>query len=86
MKEQCIICDNEIEITMCCSGRECGCMGLPTEPPVCSKKCYDQAFNKKPIDINPQAPHLVKQRPHSELDYNGQIYASCKTITKSKSQ
>jgi len=19
---------------MCCSGRECGCMGLPTEPPV----------------------------------------------------
>lgn len=26
---------------MCCSGHECGCAGLPTEPPVCSEKCYD---------------------------------------------
>ena len=21
---------------MCCSGRDCGCLGLPTDPPVCS--------------------------------------------------
>lgn len=25
----------------CCSGRECGCMGMPTEPIVCSKECYE---------------------------------------------
>lgn len=28
----------------CCSGRDCGCMGLPTEPPVCLKcKSKEQA-------------------------------------------
>ena len=37
----CEICSYEIEVNMCCSGHECGCMGLPTEPPVCSEKCYD---------------------------------------------
>lgn len=26
----------------CCSGRDCGCMGRPIEPIVCSKKCYDR--------------------------------------------
>ncbi len=34
-------CTNEIETPkMCCDGRECGCMGMPTEPPVCSEECY----------------------------------------------
>jgi len=34
-------CDNEIpEPTMCCDGHECGCMGKPIEPPVCSEKCF----------------------------------------------
>jgi hypothetical protein len=23
----------------CCSGYECGCMGLPTNPQVCSQRC-----------------------------------------------
>lgn len=41
MKGNCIICDAPIEIHMCCSGRECGCMGQPVEPPVCSDDCYD---------------------------------------------
>lgn len=41
MKSNCQICGTEIEITMCCSGRECGCMGQPTEPPVCSERCLD---------------------------------------------
>ena len=30
--------DNDIdnyEPRICCSGSECGCMGLPTEPPYC---------------------------------------------------
>lgn len=40
-KGYCDVCSTEIEVTMCCSGHECGCMGLPTEPPICSEKCYD---------------------------------------------
>lgn len=42
MKSTCAICENEIDVEMCCSGHECGCMGQPTEPPVCSKECYDK--------------------------------------------
>ena len=37
----CDVCRTEIEVTMCCSSFDCGCMGLPTEPPICSEKCYD---------------------------------------------
>lgn len=38
----CMICGKEFmgpEPKMCCSGRECGCMGLPTEPIICSEEC-----------------------------------------------
>jgi hypothetical protein len=38
-------CDNEIpEPVMCCSGRDCGCMGLPIYPPVCSVECYNKIY------------------------------------------
>ena len=30
-------CITEIEVTMCCSGADCGCLGMPTEPPLCQK-------------------------------------------------
>lgn len=40
MKGYCEICDKEIEVQMCCSGYECGCMGQPIEPPICSEKCF----------------------------------------------
>lgn len=46
MKGYCDICGTEIEVQMCCSGRECGCMGLPVEPPVCSEECYDKLMSK----------------------------------------
>ncbi len=42
--DDCIICGKEVpdyEPKMCCSGRECGCLGLPTEPCVCSQECYN---------------------------------------------
>lgn len=29
---------------MCCSGRDCGCMGMPIDPIVCSKECYDKGI------------------------------------------
>lgn len=35
-------CSSEIaEPTLCCSGFECGCQGLPVEPPFCSSECYE---------------------------------------------
>ena len=42
MKSNCAICETEIEVQMCCSGRECSCMGMPIDPPVCSNECYDK--------------------------------------------
>lgn len=46
MKGHCVICDEEIEITMCCSGRDCGCLGMPIDPPVCSNECYEEYKTK----------------------------------------
>jgi hypothetical protein len=40
----CMVCDKEFEgeePKMCCSGRDCGCMGMPIDPVVCSEECYD---------------------------------------------
>jgi hypothetical protein len=40
----CMVCGNEFqgeEPTMCCSGRDCGCMGMPIDPVVCSDECYN---------------------------------------------
>ena len=41
----------------CCSGVGCGCMGMPTEPVMCSKECeekgtltYIKAW--KPVDLS----------------------------------
>ncbi len=41
---------NEIEILepiTCCSGYECGCMGLPIDPPFCSEKCQNEYYEKR---------------------------------------
>lgn len=42
MKANCDICNVEIDVEMCCDGYMCGCMGMPTYPPVCSKECDDK--------------------------------------------
>lgn len=49
IKQYCEVCDKEFLDTppvFCCSGRDCGCMGLPIDPVVCSKVCYDKMINK----------------------------------------
>lgn len=46
MEGNCEICGTEIEIKLCCSGRDCGCMGMPIEPPVCSSDCYGKYMAK----------------------------------------
>ena len=33
---------------MCCNGRECGCLGLPTNPQFCSGKCFDKHTSSPP--------------------------------------
>lgn len=48
----------EIEVRMCCNSSDCGCMGLPIDPPICSNECYDklleQIQNKNSInDLQP---------------------------------
>lgn len=44
MEGFCIVCGTPIEVNYCCNGFMCGCMGKPTEPPVCSNECYDELF------------------------------------------
>ncbi len=46
MKGYCEICGTEIEVQICCNAFDCGCLGLPTEPPVCSSECYDKYMDK----------------------------------------
>ncbi|RJE88606.1 hypothetical protein D3P07_11465 [Paenibacillus sp. 1011MAR3C5] len=46
---KCIVCDAQVydyEPQMCCDGRECGCMGKPLEPPLCSTECEEKVFGK----------------------------------------
>lgn len=43
----CDICGEPIKVHICCNSFDCGCMGLPTEPPFCSNECYDKFINKK---------------------------------------
>ena len=41
----CIVCGEEFEgeePKMWCSGRDCGSMGLPIDPIICSEGCYNK--------------------------------------------
>lgn len=44
----CLICHrplgDDYDPMPCCSGFECGCMGMPTNPPVCSDACSTALF------------------------------------------
>jgi len=45
----CMVCGKDFEgeePKMCCSGRDCGCMGMPIEPVVCSQECYDAIMKR----------------------------------------
>lgn len=46
----CIMCETPVPgyvPQMCCSGIECSCMGLPTEPPLCSVECGESLYHPK---------------------------------------
>lgn len=50
----CMVCGTKFmgpEPQMCCSGRDCGCMGLPVDPIVCSKECYKKGLPRQKGDL-----------------------------------
>ena len=64
----CMGCDEQFEgeePKMCCSGRDCGCMGLPIEPIICSKECYDKVLNRYKINHTEVVKNLtpLNQQP-----------------------
>ena len=45
----CMVCGKDFqgeEPKMCCSGMDCGCIGMPIEPVVCSYECYDKLMSR----------------------------------------
>ncbi len=45
-----MVCGTEFlgeEPQVCCSGRECGCMGMPIDPIICSEKCYNELIDNR---------------------------------------
>lgn len=45
--DDCYVCDGPVFgyiAVRCCSGFECGCRGMPEEPPLCSVECEEKVF------------------------------------------
>lgn len=56
---KCIVCEKEVddyEPQMCCGGVDCGCRGLPIEPPLCDD--HSVSF------YNPNEVAHVEQTPN----------------------
>lgn len=47
----------------CCSGFDCGCMGKPIDPPVCSDECYAKAY---PHMLSRETQRLLDDAEHEE--------------------
>lgn len=48
MSHLCAICGKPVpdyDPTYCCDGRDCGCMGQPLEPCVCSYECCSAIYD-----------------------------------------
>ena len=46
--DPCLICGKPVddyEPEFCCSGKDCACMGMPTEPCTCSVECERAVFD-----------------------------------------
>lgn len=53
----CEVCEKDMpdyEPVMCCTGYfiECGCMGRPIEPAICSEECWDILMEKFKVKTN----------------------------------
>ena len=53
MINKCILCGKDVKNykpEYCCNGKECGCMGLPIEPPLCDdKKCQEKVYGRQEL-------------------------------------
>jgi hypothetical protein len=60
----CMVCGESFqgeEPRTCCSGRDCGCMGMPIDPIICSEECYYNLPHMKNRKPNPESPQ--KEEP-----------------------
>lgn len=67
----CEMCDKPLpdyEPQYCCSGHECGCHGMPTEPPICSDECWDAMLKR---NAQPQGDKHQKGRKDACKHENG---------------
>lgn len=49
----CMMCGKALENydpQMCCNAFDCGCMGKPTNPPICSEECWDALMKRNGAD------------------------------------
>ena len=45
----------------CCSGRDCGCMGMPIDPPYCDE-CFDKLMSKRTTEnVEPKIQQPTNQ-------------------------
>lgn len=60
--EYCIVCGAFVEgfkYRLCCNNFDCGCMGRPLEPCICSEKCWDEMLGDRPTaSIEGRVPWL----------------------------
>jgi hypothetical protein len=52
---ECYVCKNIYkgeEPRRCCNGQDCGCMGMPIDPPTCSKECWDKLMSQNKLNKN----------------------------------
>lgn len=49
VEHTCMVCKEKYmgaPLMKCCDGKDCGCMGYPVDPPICSKECFDNIILK----------------------------------------
>ena len=75
MNGYCKICEKEIEVKMCCNGSDCGCLGLPIDPPICtSDKCWEKYIEILKENTPPEQdedtikPEKPIENPNSDLE------------------
>lgn len=70
-KSHCEVCETEIEVRMCCNQPDCGCMGMPIDPPVCSSECYDKLMEQHRPKSDNFTITKTKKHERSENTFNG---------------
>lgn len=81
----CMVCGEKFmgpEPKMCCSGRDCGCMGLPVEPIVCSKECYEKGIPPQKGDSGGTVEAIDRPCPHCGKELSRDRNLCCRECGK----